>query len=1003
MRIRDASGGRWRLPARAAAAVLGLWIVAGQVACSEGGGEGGGGSGGSRDAAQTDGGADAGGLDVAGRDAGEADAGEADAGEADAGSEEFDDHSHGPFAEVEALRDFVVGGGALQQAKFVLAAFAHPDERQTLFLEPDFYVFHDEWYWFRLLNGRSVPGADAAPVPGLRFDTVEAVRQWARLQPELPLDLRFLAGGRLYSPRFYELGLRDPHELGLGGLLRLPPDEERGLPERWLFELEYSDAVSHERLVVFFEALAGALPAEVATELRWIVRSPAQETLAQRMEAEHLAYWDRIARYSELARPGEAEVYTPGLTAGRLRAVRSGEAGLEEAGPKDVLVLEEVPDWLPPAAGLITAVPQTPLAHINILARNRGIPNAYLGGVLDDPDLAQRARARAAVLVHAELPDQLTVLPITEGQYGRYLNLSKTPPIAIAPLDPAELPYLVDLEGRPLADMEALRPWVGGKSAGTLALLTVLGDAPTPVAAVHRPLAITLRAYAEHMAALRPRIDALLADNDFAASATARLLVLEGQAGVAARHGDEAAVETLRAFLRDRPPGDLLGDTVRSGGLTEMIRRQPVPAPTLAALQEGLRSHYADLHALQGLRFRSSSTVEDIEGFNGAGLYASHTGFLFPEQQPGGGRDRSVADALRRTWASYWGAEAFEERLLAGVDHRLGYMAVTVHPRFADELERANGVFTLTLLPPGGEHAACMDLNLQAGSLSVANPETGAGVLPEVDLVCQGSDRAGPIHVERVRPSSEVPPGQWVLDEDELAQVFSGGRAVAEAWLGEANRELGAARQAHSLVLDLELKWLAAGWPRLVEGAPLPGRLVIKQVRTLEPSLSRVPEEVRARPFPRDLLARARRVERITCDSAAFTLITYEAYTDATLAPDQGYAEAPFNALTGLLVRRDLPGLGLQAGGSAGVDHREYAAVEHPVLDGQRWSLVLRLTAAAAERTGLEQIEVSTDGAWRLSRGELGARGDGLVCDRAVLHSSPQDYLLDLLRAAEHE
>ena len=33
-------------------------------------------------------------------------------------------------------------------------------------------------------------------------------------------------------------------------------------------------------------------------------------------------------------------------------------------------------------AGIVTAVPQTPLAHINLLAQRRGTPNVYVAGVM---------------------------------------------------------------------------------------------------------------------------------------------------------------------------------------------------------------------------------------------------------------------------------------------------------------------------------------------------------------------------------------------------------------------------------------------------------------------------------------------------------------------------------------------------------------------------------------------------------------------------------------------
>ena len=54
----------------------------------------------------------------------------------------------------------------------------------------------------------------------------------------------------------------------------------------------------------------------------------------------------------------------------------------------------------------------------------------------------------------------------------------------------------------------------------------------------------------------------------------------------------------------------------------------------LAEITESLETTFGDYAETQGLRFRSSSSVEDIEGFNGAGLYDSNTGFLQPERQP---------------------------------------------------------------------------------------------------------------------------------------------------------------------------------------------------------------------------------------------------------------------------------------------------------------------------------------------------------------------------------
>src|SRR6185369_8310832 len=132
-----------------------------------------------------------------------------------------------------------------------------------------------------------------------------------------------------------------------------------------------------------------------------------------------------------------------------------------------------------------------------------------------------------------------------------------------------------------------------------------------------------------------------------------------------------------------------------------MVRHAPLPSAFARELDQQLLQHFSAYAPEQGLRFRSSSTVEDIEGFNGAGLYDSSTGFLVPGKAAGkrAGKEPkrpSVADAVRKTWASYFSAEAFEERHQNHIDHLAADIAVLVHARFDDELEQANGVFTFT-------------------------------------------------------------------------------------------------------------------------------------------------------------------------------------------------------------------------------------------------------------------------------------------------------------------
>jgi hypothetical protein len=336
---------------------------------------------------------------------------------------------------------------------------------------------------------------------------------------------------------------------------------------------------------------------------------------------------------------------------------------------------------------------------------------------------------------------------------------------------------------------------------------------------------------------------------------------------------------TVDRLLERHPEGSVLGDVLRADGFQRWFREQPIDPVTLERIVARLEQSYGSYADSQGLRFRSSSSVEDIEGFTGAGLYDSNTGFLRPDPDDGD-RDTTVEQAVLKTWASYWSFEAFEERRLEGVDHLSGAMGVTVHARFDDELEASNGVAVFTLLPDGPPDRALLEVNVQAGDLSVANPD--GGELPEVVRVHQGD--TGDLRIERVAGST-VGGGAEVLTDDQLTELFGQFDSVARLWRERINASLPTEQQIDIVTLDFEFKYVRPGWPAIDGQRPLPGRLVVKQARRLDPGLRGVPTAVRDLPIPRDVLARAAVVRR-TCVGADTAVITVEA--DPTMPPDRG-------------------------------------------------------------------------------------------------------------------
>ena len=123
----------------------------------------------------------------------------------------FDDHTVSAIASVAEFHALARSGVSGQSAvKFSIPTMATATD--VRWMDSNFYSLHDEWYWFRLLNGRSVSGFTTEPVDGPAFETVEEIVEWASRQPgPLPLDLRFIDsrthGRRLYSDEFYPQGV----------------------------------------------------------------------------------------------------------------------------------------------------------------------------------------------------------------------------------------------------------------------------------------------------------------------------------------------------------------------------------------------------------------------------------------------------------------------------------------------------------------------------------------------------------------------------------------------------------------------------------------------------------------------------------------------------------------------------------------------------------------------------------------------------------------------------
>ena len=471
----------------------------------------------------------------------------------------------------------------------------------------------------------------------------------------------------------------------------------------------------------------------------------------------------------------------PGTACGTLRLMTAEELEVTPVSYKDILVLTRLPNYLPIVGGTITEELQTPLAHVNVAARNRGTPNMALVGAAQD----ERITPLLGKLVRFEVSEgSFTLAEITIEEAQQFWDdlIPESPTVPTSDLEATGL--------LPFAELgfdDAIR--VGVKAANLAELRRLIGD-NTPDG-----FAVPFRYYHEHMT------DAILT--------SAMCLAAEGDC---VDEGREASLcgdvrELCLAASGDAPPlqeyaGALIADYTFTAdtvfreaalnGLRYIVRN----APVAAALGSELDAAVAALVGGGQVRLRSSTNSEDLPNFSGAGLYTSVSASASGAE--------AASQRIQKVWASVWSFAAFEERAFWNIDHLATKMGVAVHVAFPDEA--VNGVLiTQNIANPA---VSGIYVNVQLGEESVTNPVGGA--LPEVFSIIWG---AGGLEAQRQRYSS-LSPSAPLMSEEEVRLLYQRAMQV-QAHFAPLYGE-----DASTFALDMEFKLLK------------PDRhLIIKQVR----------------------------------------------------------------------------------------------------------------------------------------------------------------------------
>ncbi|MCX2953442.1 PEP/pyruvate-binding domain-containing protein [Lentzea sp. NEAU-D7] len=367
----------------------------------------------------------------------------------------------------------------------------------------------------------------------------------------------------------------------------------------------------------------------------------------------------------ELFSSAEFVALNPGVTKGRLRALRSEQEYRENTLEWfDIVVMHRVPDDIPRLAGIINADHTTPLSHTNVLATGWSIPNAIQIGafdlidrealdgkwveyevspqsagvglrMIDEPQDAGRRPAWYAQRVTLDEPEHTynPILPLGRIRYNdshRYgtkaANLGELHHVLAA-----ESPRrLLGFFSVPRPPRDNLLPYLAkllGSDSGDL-----LGDAQRLLAErVRVPRGVALP-FSMHQGFLEssPKIQQVIGKLKMALELNAR------------------EIEPLCVELQ------------------QLIRRTRVPDYLLSELDTALVENLAGVRTFV---VRSSSNAEDLAGFSAAGIYESYNHVTSAEK---------IVESVKEVWASLVSARSVRLRQQAGISLDDCFMGVVV-------------------------------------------------------------------------------------------------------------------------------------------------------------------------------------------------------------------------------------------------------------------------------------------------------------------------------------
>jgi pyruvate,water dikinase len=561
-------------------------------------------------------------------------------------------------------------------------------------------------------SGRRIDDLSEDQVRGTKGSLIRAMKEdlapyWdsgidsPELQTEIILDLNKIIENFLLTPFNADTYFSNLNRKNLAGSFIAHDSyvDDEGRAGIYTMEFWPTDPVEFRFVEKAYHALT-TLVSFVDSQIAYHPASETQRTKFKLERAKFDASYIRTISTQELFGNVTYTAMNEGVGYGLLRVANAGET----LTARDLVIFRSLPNDLTHVAGIITEIPQTPLSHVNLKAIQNNTPNAYVRDASTDPRIAPLI---GRYVRYEVTPDGYEIREATQLEVDDFLEdlRPKEKQFPVRDLSATEITSLDDLV---LNDSESF----GAKAANLAELRRMLSEELTPSG-----YGVPFYFY-----------DGFMIANGFYDVARTMMEDVSFQSDPAVRE------ERLKEFR----------STIKSG---------TAPQWMLDAIQ----SLHDSFPAGTSLRCRSSTNNEDLEDFNGAGLYDSYTHHI---------DEGHLIKSIRQVWAGMWTYRAFEERDFYRIDHFTAAMGVLVHPNYSDE--QANGVaVTKNIVNPSWSG---IYVNVQVGEDLVTNPEDES--IPEEFLIARlNPDDWSAYEIQYVRFSNRLPEGETVLTPEQAEQL----------------------------------------------------------------------------------------------------------------------------------------------------------------------------------------------------------------------------------------